>query len=135
MLATRDLLFCRDGSPVQLRDNFSERQDGLVFWLELRGQAERRHPFLGTTVAEQLRRNGIAQPSGDLQSNVIMLLKQCHPAEISKAVRAHLVFCDLIVVQRGTEDKADLEIALGLPSLMRLGILDTSAAAFKGLFS
>lgn len=135
MLATRDVLFCRNGNALDLKTTFAAREEGLALWIEMRGQAASRHPFLTSIVFEQLRRNGILSEPGSLQEAITVLLQRCHPDEISKALRAHIIFCDVIVVQRQSEAPHNFEIALGLPSLMRLGVLDTSAAAFRGLFA
>jgi hypothetical protein len=135
MLATRDVLFCRGEADAGLRKQYWRRDEGLVFWVEMRGEAINRHPFLRSSVVEQLRRIGLDGSPMDLQSAVTLMLDRCYPDEIPKGLRSHLVFCDVVVVQRGPKEDATYEIVLGLPSLIRTGQLDTSALAYQGLFT
>lgn len=133
MLATRDVLLCRDGNASELIRVFAHRNEALVFWVEMRGHAATDHPFLVRLAHEQALQRGFNGSEGDLQGAVNFLLRYCHPDEISKSLRAHLILSDMIVVQRRIGGSSTFEFALGLPALLRVGLLDTSAACLRGL--
>jgi hypothetical protein len=136
-LATRDILFCREEnqlSPDELiRFN---RNQGLIFWAVLEKQAAKTNKF----IFPDLKRNYLKLiPSGtqtDPQKQLIQLVKTVRAESISKSIRSHLIFSDVLVSQRVQSDgKISVECLLGVPSLLRMGLITLEDPLMKSLTS
>lgn len=119
-LAVRDMLFCRKGESVGKLTEF-QRSAGLVFMVDLTGEAASDHPFLDQAIRRRYR---ALQPRGnasDAQDMLVELFKQ-HPAwELDKGFRCHVIFSDLIIVRRHLPHEVRVEVFRGLPALLRAG--------------
>jgi hypothetical protein len=132
-LALRDFLFCRDPEAGDLKDlTRFERSSGLVFLVDFFGEAARKHKFLGGEIREACRRNGIAD-SGNPQTMLSELLRNCRAESLSKTLRSHVIFCDYVSVRRHLDDGVVCEVLAGLPTLIRSGEMGEEAECLRSL--
>ena len=122
-LAVRDILFCRNSAnSIHDLDKF-ERDENLVFWVNLGGNGAQLNNFIYKALSLNYKRlipKGTAKVPLD---QFIELAMNCRAEQLSKEIRSHLIFSDYIVVNRNHKRHSEIEFLPGLPSLMRLNIL------------
>ena len=134
-LATRDILFCREESQLSPEKLITfNRTQGLIFWAVLEKQAAKTNTF----IFPELNRNYLKLiPSGkekDPQKQLIELIKTVRAEAISKSIRSHLIFSDVLVAQRDHGGgKYSVECLLGVPSLLRSGKISPNDPLMQSL--
>jgi hypothetical protein len=134
-LATRDILFCREESQLSPEKLISfNRTQGLIFWAVLEKQAAKTNTF----IFPELKRNYLKLiPSGkekNPQEQLIELIKTVRAEAISKSIRSHLIFSDVLVAQRDHGgSKFSVECLLGVPSLLRSGKISLNDPLMQSL--
>ena len=58
------------------------------------------------------------------QDKLIWLLKNIKIHEFTKEIRCHILFSDIIVVRRHLKNKIQYEVLFGVPTLLRMGIIN-----------
>lgn len=133
-LATRDVLFCR-GANVHKDENLLafKREEGLAFYVELNEVGAKKNGFVLPTLMKEYKRllpNGVHT---DPQLQLIDLLQNVDISQIVKDIRCGLLFSDLILVSRNVNNKKNVEVLVGIPSLIRAGKIGINSQALKSL--
>lgn len=133
-LAVRDVLFTRDLTNSKNHNllNFN-RESGLVFWTDLVGEAATRHKFMARKVDDVYNNafNGSIKLS--TQEKINRIVADMNAENVPKDIRAHILFSDLIIVRREHLSLSNLEVYFGVPSLLRLGIIDHNSKFLRSL--
>jgi hypothetical protein len=133
-LAVRDILFTRDLNAIGDSNLLDfERNVGLVFWVDLVKEATKKHKFLALKVDDVYRNNFGLNAKLSTQDKIIQIIKEMRAEDVPKEIRAHLLFSDVIVVRRNTTSNSSLDAYLGVPSLLRDGIIDKDAKFLESL--
>lgn len=133
-LAVRDILFTRDSNDIDHSDMFEfKRKTGLIFWVNLINDASEKHKFLAPKVDDVHKSNFGSSENLSTQEKIIQIVKHMNAEDVPKDIRSHLLFADLIVVQRSKKKQMSLDVYMGIPSLLRLGIISKSAKFLNSL--
>ena len=122
-LAVRDILFCRNSTDSIHDLGQFKRDENLVFWVNLGETGAQLNNFIYKALNVNYKRlipKGTAKVPLD---QFIELATKCRAEQLSKEIRAHLIFSDYIVVNRNHKKASEIEFLPGLPSLMRLNVL------------
>lgn len=133
-LAVRDILFTRDLdslATINLLD--FKRKNGLVLWVDLLEKASLSHKFLAKKVDDVYTKHFGKGKEISTQQKIITIIKELEAGEVPKDFRAHILFSDLIVVRHKFNKDSNVEIFLGIPSLLRLGFIDQKAKFLRSL--
>ena len=84
-------------------------------------------------VDDVYRNNFGLEPKMSTQDKIIQIIKEMRAEDVPKEIRAHLLFSDVIVVRRKTTSNSSLDAYLGVPSLLRDGIIDKDAKFLESL--
>lgn len=134
VLAVRDVLFCRKPASNQLGALTSfRRTTGLVFYVELREEGARSHTFLHKAIRRVYDRLVPSGRSTNPMDQIIALANTVRAEQIPKDIRGHLVLSDLIIVNRCIEDTWQAEVLVGLPHLVRRGIVKPTSPLIRSL--
>jgi len=128
MLATRDLVFCRE--------NFSSidaRKTGLVLNVIFGGLAAARHTFLEKKLRQVSRARIIGADSLDLTDLIKTVAENFRIEEIPKDIRLHLLLCDFIVISRKKGRTWSQQVIRGLPNLVRTGLLKEDCVMLRSM--
>lgn len=133
-LAIRDILFTRDIKSFH-DINLLEfiRKTGLVFWVDLVKDASKKHKFLARKVDDVYKKHFTLNQASSTQEKINSIIREMRAEDVPKDIRAHLLFSDLIVVRRGNSINSSLDAYLGVPSLLRLGLIDQKAKFLESL--
>jgi hypothetical protein len=133
-LAVRDLLFTRDLSSLKNGEllNF-ERKSGLVFWVDLVDGAATRHKFIEKKVQDIYKANFKDGRDISVQQKIIEIVNSLRAEEVPKDIRAHILFSDLIVIRRVKSRGVEFSVLHGVPSLLRLGLINSKATFLESL--
>lgn len=133
-LAVRDILFTRDLKAIGDSNLLDfQRKVGLIFWVDLVKEATKKHKFLALKVDDVYRNNFGLNAKLSTQDKIIQIVREMRAEDVPKEIRAHLLFSDVIVVRRNTTSNASLDAYLGVPSLLREGIIDKDAKFLESL--
>jgi hypothetical protein len=133
-LAVRDILFTRDLNSFKNIELIEfKRQSGLVFWVDLIKDASKKHKFLAQKVDDLYNKNFTSKEENTTQEKINRIIKNIRAEDVPKDIRAHILFSDLIVVRRRKSNNTILNAYLGVPSLLRLGIIDKNAKFLESL--
>ena len=130
-LAVRDVLFCRTDLSKDL--SAFKRSSGLVFMVDLTGDAAVKHPFLYKALDRQYRSHIRGGKTSDPQMKLLELARSTRIELLPKDLRCHLLFSDIILVRRSNGSSTEVEAIVGIPGLMHLGVLNESCAAVRSL--
>jgi len=133
-LATRDVLFCREGT-IHKDDNLLafKRKEGLVFFVELNEVGAKKNGFVLPTLMKEYKRLLPKGVQTDPQLQLIELLENVDISKIVKDIRCSLLFSDLIIVSRNVNGKINVEVLMGIPALLRGRKIDINSQALKSL--
>lgn len=132
-LAIRDVLFCRQSEKSLKQLSNFDRDEGLVFWVNLGGKAAEGHTFLYKALNSNYKRilpNGKSKVPMD---QLIELTKFARAEQLTKDIRSHLIFCDYIVVSRNLGNSKKIEFLPGIPSLIRMKLIQTENKLIQSL--
>lgn len=134
VLAVRDVLFCRRaGKPYLENLTAFNRVTGLVFYVELREEGSRSHTFLLKALKRVYSRLIPTGRSADPMDQIIELANSVRAEQIPKDIRSHLILSDLIIVNRFVGSGWKAEVLVGVPHLLRRGILKSTSPLVKSL--
>jgi len=134
VLAVRDILFCRKPATSYLADLTKFRRTaGLVFYVELREEGARAHTFLHQALKRIYSRLIPTGRTADPIDQIIELASTVRAEQIPKDIRSHLVLSDLIIVNRVEGKTSKAEVLVGLPHLIRRGLVKTTSPLVKSL--
>jgi hypothetical protein len=134
VIAVRDVLFCRQPSSESLGNLTAfKRTAGLVFYVELRGSGARSHTFLYEALQRVYRRAFCSGASTDPLDQLSALANSVRAEQIPKEIRSHLVLSDLVIVNRIAEASEVAEVLVGVPHLVRRGLIKATSPLIKSL--
>ena len=133
-LAVRDIIFTRDLDSLAGSNLLDfKRKSGLVFWVDLVKEATKSHKFLALKVESVYKNNFGPDVKLSTQDKIVKIIKEMRAEDVPKDIRAHLLFSDVIVVRRNKSNISSLDAYLGVPSLLRLGIINKEAKFLESL--
>ncbi len=130
-LAVRDVLFCRDSNDLKDLARF-KRSTGLIFFVEMTGLAAADHSFLYPGLHREHQRL-VGRPTNDPQAQLIELCESARIEQITKDLRAHLLFSDYIIVRRIKNGSDSIEFLSGVPSLLVNGLISEDCQLIRSL--
>jgi len=133
-LALRDVLFTRPNNLDKRGSLFTfDRNSALIFWVDMRGEAAKKHSFLEDKVSGIHKKHFGLKSNYDTQTKIIEIIEKLSAEQIPKDLRAHLLFSDLILVRRILPGKILTQSYFGLPQLLKMGHLNEKCTFLESL--
>jgi len=133
-LAVRDILFTRNMGSSEDLIKFN-RIKPLVFLVDFKGESASKHKFIYSFIEALFQRKYAGDKTNNMttQDKLVWLLKNIKINEFTKEIRCHILFSDLILVRRHLTDKINYELIFGVPTLLRIGLIDENDLAIKSM--
>jgi hypothetical protein len=107
----------------------------LVFLVDFKGESAGKHKFIYSFIEALFQRKYTGDKTNNMttQDKLIWLLKNIKISEFTKEIRCHILFSDIILVRRHLPDKINYELIFGVPTLLRIGLIDENDLAIKSM--
>lgn len=133
-LAVRDILFAREPTTIEDLTKFT-RSKSLVFLVDFKGESATKHRFIYGLINRAFTKYNNQKDTGwNEQEKLLWLLKNIKIHKFTKDMRCHIVFSDIILVRRFvTPDPIKYEVIFGVPTLLRMGLIDERDASIESM--